>query len=207
MADRNFNRGEYYHPSANRQLFSNFMFSDRSESIMTVPDVTSPANLGNVAYSKPGMGLEILREEILSPGRFDSAFSYYVHQWAFKHPTPWDFFHVIENYSGETLDWFWRGWFLNNWKVDQSVVGVENTTQNGNVITIQNLEKLPMPVTVEIEYQNGQKTRMHLPVEIWQHGNTWRFRTASTDKITRVTLDPDKRLPDVTPLNNTWNAQ
>lgn len=206
QADRNFNHGEYYRPTTNRQIFGNFMFNERSESIMTIPDVTSPANLGNAAYFKPSMGLELLREEILGPGRFDSAFSYYVHQWAFKHPTPWDFFHLMENYSGETLDWFWRGWFLNNWKIDMAVVGVDNTQQNGNVITIQNMEKLPMPVTVEIEFVNGQKTRMHLPVEIWEHGNTWKFRTASTEKISRVTIDPDKRLPDATPANNTWNA-
>jgi hypothetical protein len=43
-------------------------------------------SLGMSAYYKPGMGLQLLREEILGPGRFDSAFSYYVHQWAFNLP-------------------------------------------------------------------------------------------------------------------------
>jgi len=74
-----------------------------------------------VAYYKPGLGLTLLREQILGKDVFDSAFRYYMNAWAFKHPTPWDFFHAIENYSGETLDWFWRGWFMNTWQIDIGV--------------------------------------------------------------------------------------
>ena len=62
--------------------------------------------------------LELLRYDILGEARFDSAFRYYIRNWAYKHPTPWDFFHAMENGSGEDLSWFWRGWFMNNWKLD-----------------------------------------------------------------------------------------
>ena len=65
----------------------------------------------------------------------------------------------MENASGEDLSWFWRGWFLNNWKIDQAVEGVEyvqSNPANGAVITIQNREKLPMPVTVEIKEIDGK---------------------------------------------------
>jgi hypothetical protein len=27
----------------------------------------------------------------------------------------------MENVSGEELNWFWRGWFFNKWKIDQAV--------------------------------------------------------------------------------------
>jgi hypothetical protein len=33
-----------------------------------------------------------------------------VERWAFKHPTPDDFFRTMENVA-EDLSWFWRGWF------------------------------------------------------------------------------------------------
>ncbi len=103
--------------------------------------------------------------------------------WAFKHPTPWDFFHAMENGSGEDLSWFWRGWFMNNWKVDEAVSNVEylqSNPANGALITIQNREKLPMPVTVEVKEMGGQTGRVNLPVEIWQRGGEWKFYYPST---------------------------
>lgn len=210
LAEDNFNNGEYKNNRPiNRHFMGRFMMNDSSESISTVPEVTQPRNLGIVAYYKPAMGLSILREVILGEDRFDGALSYYTHAWAFKHPTPWDFFHAIENYSGESLDWFWRGWFLNNWKIDQSVDGVsyvENDSTKGSIITISNLEKLPMPVTVEVTEMDGKTGRISLPVEVWQHGPTWKFEYPSNSKITKVVIDPDNKLPDVNDKNNKWMA-
>lgn len=208
QADKAFNGSEYWDSTAsNRQKSATSLFVDNTESIYTVPDVTQPGNLGKIAYTKPGMGLTLLRENILGPARFDSAFSYYVHQWAFKHPTPYDFFHCIENYSGETLDWFWRGWYLNQWKIDQAVTSVEFVdSTKASVITIANLEQLPMPVVIEATDVDGAKTRMKLPVEIWQHGGTWKFRINTTAKLIKVVIDPDKNLPDVNKSNNIWLA-
>lgn len=209
VADKAFNGGEFYRGIPNRERVGPSIGSSRSESIFTIPDVVSGSNLGSTAYNKPGMGLDLLREEVLGEKVFDEAFRYYINNWAFKHPTPFDFFHAIENYSGETLDWFWRGWFLENWKFDQSVSAVEypagDSTQ-GAIITVNNLEKLPMPVTIEIREAGGKTSRVKLPVEVWQHGPTWRFRYPSTTRIESVVLDPDKRLPDANEANNTWRS-
>ena len=114
---------------------------------------------------------------------------------------------AIENASGETLDWFWRGWFQNNWKIDQAVKSVEYANGNaaqGAIITIENREKLPMPVTVEVKEEDGKTSRMKLPVEIWMHGPVWKFHFPSTGKVVQVTIDPDQRYPDTDPSNNTW---
>ncbi len=124
IANTQFNNGEYPNDTTNRNSLARIYFSDSTESIFTIPDVNSPMNWGINNYRKPGLGLELLREEILGPERFDNAFRYYINNWAFKHPTPWDFFRAMENYSGETLDWFWRGWFINNWKFDIAVNNV-----------------------------------------------------------------------------------
>lgn len=211
LAEISFNNGEYKNNRPlNLHFMGRYMMNDSSESISTTPDVTQPRNLGIVAYYKPALGLKLLREQVLGEDRFDSAFRYYMHNWAYKHPTPWDFFHAMENYSGETLDWFWRGWFLNNWKIDQAVDGVayvDNDPAKGSIITISNMEKLPMPVTVEVTEANGKKGRMNLPVEIWQHGATWKFVYHSTDRVTKVVIDPDNKLPDVNDTNNSWTGQ
>ncbi|MDP9042282.1 MAG: M1 family peptidase, partial [Bacteroidota bacterium] len=125
------------------------------------------------------------------------------------HPTPWDFFHTIENAAGEDLSWFWRGWFFNNWKVDQAVSNVEYVESNpveGALITIQNREKLPMPVTIEIKEVGGKTARVKLPVEIWERGSDWKFFYPSKRKIESVTIDPDRMLPDTNEANNVWNG-
>jgi hypothetical protein len=208
VADSAFNNGEYLRPFRGRTNLAR-AFYGATVPIMTIPDaMPSQREWGTLSYNKPGTGLELLREEVLGKERFDYAFRYYVHQWAFKHPTPYDFFHAIENASGETLDWFWRGWFFNNWKIDQAVTGVEyvqNDPSKGATIAIENKGKLPMPVTVEVKEDNGTTNRVKLPVEIWIKGSTWKFHYPSTGKITQVTIDPDQRLPDADVSNNTWH--
>jgi hypothetical protein len=209
IANEAFNNGEYPNDTTSRYVRAKQFFSDSTESIFNIPDVNSPKNWGINSYSKPGLGLQILREEILGPERFDKAFRYYINNWAFKHPTPWDFFHAIENSSGETLDWFWRGWFINNWKFDAGVRGVgylNNDPTKGAYISVELLQMMPLPMTVKITTASGQTEVVKLPVEVWHHGSNWIFKVNTTEKIASVVIDPDKRLPDINDKNNTWAA-
>ena len=89
---------------------------DQLEPIMTNSE--NIAQFGPNAYSKPATGLNILRETIMGRENFDFAFREYCRRWAFKHPTPADFFRTMEDASAEDLDWFWRGWFYNTDPVD-----------------------------------------------------------------------------------------
>ncbi len=82
---------------------------DRLEPIMTNSE--NIIAFGFNAYTKVATGLNILRETIMGRELFDAAFKEYARRWAFKHPTPADFFRTMEDASGEDLDWFWRGWF------------------------------------------------------------------------------------------------
>ena len=208
ISDNDFNKGEFASKRRYRERAVKYS-QPGSESIMTMPDVTNPFYLAINAYDKPAMGLELLRYNILGEARFDSAFRYYIRSWAFKHPTPWDFFHAMENGSGEDLSWFWRGWFLSNWKVDIAVSKVDyvqSNPANGAIITIQNKEKLPMPVTIEVKEVGGQSGRVNLPVEIWQKGAVWKFYYPSTRQIDTVTIDPDRMLPDSDDSNNVWKS-
>ncbi len=211
LSTANFNNGEYNNERGTMHDVAPALFYP-SEPIMTIPDVQQPRALGILAYYKPGMGLKLLRESILGPERFDYAFKKYVDRWAFKHPMPQDFFRSMENAAGEDLGWFWRGWFYETWKLDQAVKEVryvDGSASKGALISIENLDRLAMPVTVEVTEENGKKGRVNLPVEIWQRGATWTFRYDSTSPVKSVVLDPDEKLPDVNEKNNTWtgNAQ
>ena len=114
---------------------------------------------------------------------------------------------TIENETGENLAWFWRGWFQNNWTLDQSLANVEYVNMNPNegaLITIDNLQKLALPVVVEATTESGKKIRKKLPVEIWQRNTSWRFKLESTEKLSKVVIDPDNVYPDVNADNNIW---
>ncbi|HRC21776.1 MAG TPA: M1 family metallopeptidase [Chitinophagaceae bacterium] len=78
-------------------------------------------NFGSNAYSKVATGLNILRETIVGRELFDNAFREYARRWAFKHPSPADFFRTLEDATGEDLDWFWRGWFYGTDACDISI--------------------------------------------------------------------------------------
>ena len=203
-----FNNGEYNGDRLdNLHNLAPMLFREEADPILTIPDVIKSINLGWDAYYKPAIGLKMLREVVLGPERFDYAFKQYVKRWAFKHPTPFDFFRNMEDASGEDLGWFWKGWFYENYKLDQSVKEVQYIEQNptkGAIISIENLEQWAMPVEVEIEESDGMKLRVKLPVEIWQKDSKWSFKVPTHKTIKSVTIDPDNRLPDINPTNNMW---
>jgi len=205
---KNFNKGEYYtKPDAEANAQS--AFGKQAEAILTTPDVIQASYLGEAAYTKPALGLKILREQILGEDRFDYAFRTYIKRWAFKHPTPWDFFHSMDNAAGEDLSWFWKEWFLTTWKLDQSVKSIDyiqNDAAKGALITIENLEEMALPVTAMVQEENGKTGTVKLPAEIWQRGGSWTFNYPSTSKINLVVLDPEHVLPDVEPDNNSYSG-
>lgn len=166
-------------------------------------------NMAMVMYIKPSVALSLLRNEVIGPARFDAAFRAFVKDWSFKHPTPNDFFRAMENGTGEDLSWFWRSWFLNDWKSDQAVkqvVYVNNDPAQGVDITVENKGDMIMPVNVLIREFNGKGYTLHFPAQIWQLGSTHTFHYASTSPVTAVIIDPLKIIPDTDRSNNEWKG-
>jgi hypothetical protein len=210
IAAKDFNNGEFASKRGNdAHAMSKFMFSDRSESIMKTPDALKEANIGLSLYMKPGAALTLLRDQIIGEKLFDAAFKKYIRDWAFKHPSPWDFFHSIENGVGEDLGWFWKGMFLENWRLDQGISKVEyisNNASNGALVTIENMEKMAMPVILAYETKSGVKGTIKLPVEIWQNASSFKVKIPVQEELASVTLDPGKVFPDFNSENDTWTA-
>ena len=209
LSSVDFNKGEYKMPAMNLHEMSYPYTNSNIEPIVTAPDGMKEANVGLLAYSKPSSGLVILREQILGEERFDLAFRTYISRWAYKHPTPDDFYRTMENVSGEDLNWFWRSWFINNWRLDQGINGVKyikNDPKLGAIISIDNLEKMPMPVILDIKTVSGKTSRVKLPVEIWQRNKSWSFKHNSTEEIESIILDPDHVFPDSNEDNNSWKS-
>ncbi|MES2457471.1 MAG: M1 family metallopeptidase [Bacteroidota bacterium] len=206
-----FNHGEYQKKKTNMHEIALKLQNPEAEYIMLTPDGMREKNIGSNLYSKPGWGLEILRNQILGKDRFDYAFRNYIAQWAFKHPTPFDFFRAIENAAGEDLSWFWRGWFFENWKMDQAITEVKETKEEGNIagyaIVISNLKQLPMPIILELKKKSGSKEVIRLPVDVWMRNKDWTINYPTTEEVVSIVLDPERVLPDVDEENNTWKKK
>ena len=208
ISSEDFNNGEYKQPKANLNRMSEMLTDPSLEPIMVAPDNFKEAHMGILAYQKPGAGLDMLRNTIIGQERFDFAFRNYVQNWAFKHPTPDDFFRSIENGVGEDLAWFWRGWYQKNWQLDQAITKVKyrnGDAKNGAIVTVENLQKMVMPLILEIKTKSGTVTRKTLPVEIWQKNNEWSFKIDTKEELESIKIDPDAVFPDSNEANNIWS--
>jgi peptidase M1-like protein len=200
-----FNNGEYYEKPKRMDIVAPYIFNKKTESIMTEPDAMKEMNIGVALYLKPSDGLTILREQILGPDRFDYAFKTYIERWAYKHPTPWDFFRTMDNAAGEDLSWFWKEWFVENYRLDQAIVSVKYNNDNP-IVTIANLDQMIMPVILYYETKSGDTGTIKIPAEVWNNTNIWKVRIPTTETLKKVVIDPDKVFPDMNFDNNSWKA-
>lgn len=214
IATDSFNEGEYKNdPAFLREKFFATLdyrqFMNYKDPLMTVSDAMDVAQHWQY-YQKTAYGLFLLRNVIVGKERFDKAFRKYTEAWAFKHPTPHDFFNCINNVTGEDLNWFWKGWFYSTWKLDQAITNaayVGNDPAKGLLITIENKGKLIMPVILNVITESNKTETIQLPVEIWQRTGIWTFKYPSSNTVQRIILDPQQLLPDMDRSNNTWQMK
>lgn len=117
LTEKEFDRNYPTRRGSARDIRS-YMGGDKSRISPIMTNSESIYQFGNNAYGKPATALNILRETVMGRELFDYAFKEYARRWAFKHPTPADFFRTMEDASAVDLDWFWRGWFYSTDHVD-----------------------------------------------------------------------------------------
>lgn len=180
--------------------------------IDVMPDRIDPRLLGLAAYVKPSVGLQLLRQEIMGPAAFDDAFRTYIERWAYKHPSPADFYRTMEDVGGKRLDWFWREWFKENPHFDQAIdtVVTSKSPQGANVVTVVygNRARGVLPIHARFTYSDGTVENYDYPAEVWSTNTTHYMRryTIGNKTLARIELDADKRLLDVDRTNNVWSS-
>ncbi len=174
-------------------------------------DRVPPQLLGLNSYDKPSVGLQLLREEILGPDAFDDAFRTYIRRWAFKHPAPADFFRTMSDVSGQQLDWFWREFWLENYRFDQAVdtvvVRQQADTERATVV-YGNRARGVLPIVARFTFSDGSTEEYRYPALVWSTNSRHYMRhyEFAGKRLTRIELDPDHRLIDIDRANNIWTA-
>nr|WP_315461214.1 M1 family metallopeptidase [uncultured Sphingomonas sp.] len=205
-----FNRGEYA-PKRDSE-YAEGGGNPVDEILPVLADPTAPPILSRadtviekwrhpVTYFKSALGLVLLREQILGPDRFDPAFRRFIAAWAYRHPQPADFFRAMESEAGEDLSYWWDGWYAHNWQLDLAVAGIETAKDGTPLVRVTSRDRLVMPATLRVTYDNGTTRDVRLPAETW-------IRQASTavsvpaGTIVKAELDPGHKLPDRDRSNN-----
>lgn len=208
LATEKFNDGEYAQDTYLNANMKAMMFNDNIVPLFTRADlIQDQMNLAMAAYMKPATALHVLRDVVLGKDRFDHAFKTYVDRWKYKHPQPWDFFNTLSDVTGEDLGWFFKGWFMKNWTNDQAITDIaykEDEPEKGAEITLLNKGKMAMPVDLKVTYRDNDTTRVKLPVEIWMKGAEFKYHLDSDKKIKSAEIDPDSKVPDANPMDNTF---
>ncbi len=170
----------------------------RTDKTQQVPIMTSSDNVmafGPNAYTKPATALNILRETVMGRELFDASFKEYARRWAFKHPTPQDFFRTMEDASGVDLDWFWKGWFYGVEPVD---VSLENVEWFGidNVSPEKKNEKAKADAEAKRQTMSNIRNKKDVPKTVVEENPDMRDFYNSYDKF--ATSEADKKRFDQT---------
>jgi hypothetical protein len=168
-----------------------------------------PGRAGTASYSKPST-VHAALQGLLGEEAFLPAYREYIRRWAYRHPTPWDFFHTIEDVTGRDLEWFWRAWYYETWTLDQAVTDVRHEGGGAGDVTdivIRDLGLVPMPARVQVTRENGEVLDLEVSVDTWLAGETEAVLTVPDGSpVVRVEIDPEALFPDVDRDNNVWDA-
>ena len=182
------------------------LYPDHAKPGEEQPLITNPTQVRDlfwVGYQKPALMMQTLRYEVLGKDRFDKAFREYIKAWAFKHPTPADFFRMMRDESGMDLDWFWRGWIYSTARLDQSVDSV-SVRGDSSAIYLSNRGTMVLPAEIALTFADGSHSSVKLPIEMWNLGSVFVYRVPERKRVVRAEIDPRHALPDINRLNNSW---
>ena len=178
-----------------------------SAPLMTPPDRIDRNALGALGYRKPAAVLLTLRNHVVGAEAFDRAFREYTRRWAFKHPTPADFFRTVENVTGRDLSWYWRAFFYTNDVLDLGIDDVSNATVEGQIvasIAVRRRTSIPFPIIMRLRLSDGSTENVTIPVEIWSSNQRVTAEVPVRSNVVGVRLWPDGTVPDWNDANDSW---
>jgi hypothetical protein len=173
------------------------------------------------SYSKGEIFLEQLGY-IIGDSVLDRVLHEYYRLWRYKHPNAADFIRVAEKVSGMQLDWYKEYWINTTKTIDY---GIDSLWEEGGKtkIRMKMIGKMPMPIDVLLQYQDGTKELIYIPQyfmfgakpvedamiprtteEPWK----WTSPTYTFDIARRlidlktIDIDPTQRMADLNRKNN-----
>ena len=178
--------------------------SEAEVPLMRHTDLVSPYGARTLAaYTKPAVVMGALRE-VVGESVFDLAFRDYAESWSYRHPQPWDFFHIFERHARMDLDWLWRPLFFETATLDHGIAEV-SVREGRTVVRLVDEGGVVLPATVRVVFADGSVRTERVGRETWLRARETRL--VFPGEATEVVLDPDGLLPDVDRSDNEWRRR
>ena len=171
---------------------------------------------GASAYSKGSVFLSQLGY-IIGKENLNKTLRRYYEEFKFKHPTPNDFKRIAEKVSDLELEWYLNEWTRTPHKIDY---GIDvSSLGDERVITLKRKARIPMPIEVVVSFEDGSSEMYYIPndllygyktfgddvylMEAWNWASTeYEFTVQGNKRVTKVEIDPSKRIADVNQMDN-----
>ena len=171
---------------------------------------------GASAYSKGSVFLSQLGY-IIGKENLNKTIRRYYEEFKFKHPTPNDFKRIAEKVSDLELEWYLNEWTRTPHKIDY---GIDiSSLEDERVITLKRKARIPMPIEVVVSFEDGSSDMYYIPndllhgyktfknevylMEPWNWASTeYEFEVQGNKKVSKVEIDPSKRIADVNQMDN-----
>ncbi len=150
----------------------------------------------------------------------------YYNEFKFKHPTPNDIKRTAERISGANLDWYLTDWTKTTNTIDYAIKSFEENDKNA-VIVLERLGRMPMPIDLLVEYQDGTSEGYYIPLRMMHFekenpdlnlkrtilndwawaASTYQFSVSNDKKIKKITIDSAGLMADVKRENNIFEVK
>ena len=204
------------------ERYYNFIKTGLEEPLSTHSDHFSTNQAYGVgSYTKGAMFLMqlgyIIGEDILF-----KALKRYYNEWKFKHPDEYDFIRIMEKESGMELDWYIDYWIKTTHTIDYSLE-IKEENENEILVSVNRIGKMPMPIEIEVVYEDSSKKIFYIPLSImrgdkthdsskleykllddWEWvNNTYEINfNIKNKKIKNIEINPSGKMADIDQSNN-----
>ena len=204
------------------ERYYNFIKTGLEEPLSTHSDHFSTNQAYGVgSYTKGAMFLMqlgyIIGEDILF-----KALKRYYNEWKFKHPDEYDFIRIMEKESGMELDWYIDYWIKTTHNIDYSLE-IKEENENEILVSVNRIGKMPMPIEIEVVYEDSSKKIFYIPLSImrgdkthdsskleykllddWEWvNNTYEINfNIKNKKIKNIEINPSGKMADIDQSNN-----
>ncbi len=162
------------------------------------------------SYNRPAAAYFSLLD-LLGYEKFHHCMTEYMDRWKGKHPMPFDFFNSWNAAAGQNLDWFWKPWFFEPGYPDLAISDVK-AKRGKTVIFIENKGTQPIPVHLEILFEDGKTETIHKTAAVWKENSmktpskTILIQPKTVGTIKKISLE-HRFVPDVNMADNFWGGR
>jgi hypothetical protein len=184
------------------QAYEDFGGNEYDLPLMIPSPIINYRSYRTSAYNKPALAYDFLRQT-LGDNLFLKAMQTYMARWNGKHPIPTDFVFTFNNIVGKDLGWYWKPWFFEFSYPDLAIKNVKQK-KNSIVVYVLNKGKLPLPVKLQVMFNNVVVKEIYKTPEIWDSGKCKIGVRIDEVKNFDAIILGSEAIPDVNKVDNVY---